>query len=50
MSIDSEEGMKPDISFNTNSSICEVTSASITDEDKTANKNWKTKRNIIFFG
>ena len=50
MSIDSEEGMKPDISFNTDSSICEVSSTSITEEEKTANKKWKTRRNIIFFG
>lgn len=50
MSIDSEEGMKPDISFNTDSSICEVSNASITEEEKTANKKWKTRRNIIFFG
>ena len=50
MNIDSEEGMKPDISFKTDSSIFEVSNASITEEEKTANKKWKTKRNIIFFG
>jgi hypothetical protein len=48
MNIDSEEGMKPDIK--TDSSIFEVSNASITEEEKTANKKWKTKRNIIFFG